>query len=208
MNVENWMLFVDGENFTIEGEKIAQEKGIELIEGSFYEPGVFLWLPTIEPVGKGKGFATDDRHYDCPSIWVRGTAIRAHYFTTFTGNDEKSSKLKMALRKIEFTPHLFKRNKQTNKQKGLDISLATELLTNAFMKNFDVVVLIAGDADYLPLIEQVKRLGRSVIVSFFDKPGAKNPPIHPDLKLAADGFCDITQRFIKGWNQEKNRVEK
>lgn len=208
MNVENWMLFVDGENFTLEGEKIAQEKGVQLIEGSFYEPGVFLRLPSIDPKGKGQGFATDYRHYDCPSIWVRGTAIRAHYFTTYTGNDEKASKLKAALRKIELAPHIFKKDKQSNKQKGLDITLATELLSNAFMKNFDVVVLIAGDADYLPLIEQVKRLGRSVIVSFFDKPEAKHSPIHPDLKLAADGFCDITRGFLKGWNQEKNRTGK
>ncbi len=157
---------------------------------------------------KGKGFASDSRLYDCPSIWVRGTSIRAHYFTTYTGSDEIAFELKVALRKIEFTPHLFKKEKQSNKQKGLDITLATELLSNAFMKNFDVVVLIAGDADYLPLIEQVKRLGRSVIVSFFDKPKSQHSPIHPDLKLAADGFCDITHAFLKGWNQEKNRTEK
>lgn len=157
---------------------------------------------------KGKGFASDSRLYDCPSIWVRGTSIRAHYFTTYTGSDEIAFELKVALRKIEFTPHLFKKEKQSNKQKGLDITQATELLSNAFMKNFDVVVLIAGDADYLPLIEQVKRLGRSVIVGFFDKPKSQHSPIHPDLKLAADGFCDITHAFLKGWNQEKNRTEK
>lgn len=46
----------------------------------------------------------------------------------------------------------------------MDISLATDLLGHATADQFDLAVLVAGDADYIPLIEAVKRLGKRVWV--------------------------------------------
>ena len=55
----------------------------------------------------------------------------------------------------------------SRKEKGVDVSLAIEMLVHAFNKNYDVGVLVAGDEDYLRLITEVKRLGIKVeIVSF------------------------------------------
>jgi len=41
------------------------------------------------------------------------------------------------------------------------------MLSHAFLNNYDVATLIAGDADYVPLVEEVKRLGKVVYVLFF-----------------------------------------
>src|SRR5215467_12367049 len=65
------------------------------------------------------------------------------------------------------SPHVFKRTKSRG-SKRVDISLSTAMLLNACRKNYDVVILIAGDEDYLPLVEAVKAEGRIVLLWFFE----------------------------------------
>jgi uncharacterized LabA/DUF88 family protein len=55
--------------------------------------------------------------------------------------------------------------------------------------NYERAVLIAGDGDYVPLIEEVKRLGKRVFVRFI---GAYT---NPELKLSADDF-DISSLIL------------
>jgi len=44
-----WMLFVDGENLTIRGQKLcAAQPGLDLIEGANYKRDCFLWFPGAE----------------------------------------------------------------------------------------------------------------------------------------------------------------
>ena len=52
--------------------------------------------------------------------------------------------------------------------KGVDISLAKDLLSHAFLDNYDYAILYSGDGDYVPLVEEVKRIGKNVMVCFFD----------------------------------------
>jgi hypothetical protein len=40
-----WMVFVDGENFTIRGQKLAKDNSIELKEGKYFCKDTFLWFP-------------------------------------------------------------------------------------------------------------------------------------------------------------------
>ena len=42
--------------------------------------------------------------------------------------------------------------------KGVDIALTKDLLSHAFLDNYDAVVLVAGDGDYVPVVEELKRL--------------------------------------------------
>jgi uncharacterized LabA/DUF88 family protein len=63
--------------------------------------------------------------------------------------------LKWKIRECGFNPTVFK--KQKEKSKGVDITLAKDLLINSFFDNYQVAVLIAGDADYVPLVDEVKR---------------------------------------------------
>ena len=39
------MAFIDGENFTICGQKVMEKEGITLVAGEHYEKDRFLWLP-------------------------------------------------------------------------------------------------------------------------------------------------------------------
>ncbi len=38
------------------------------------------------------------------------------------------------------------------------------MLTHAFRKNYDIVILVAGDEDYIPLVKAVKSEGRRVVL--------------------------------------------
>jgi cold shock CspA family protein/uncharacterized LabA/DUF88 family protein len=53
-------------------------------------------------------------------------------------------------------------------EKGIDVWLALEALEMAIHKRFDVVVLIAGDGDYLPLVRKLNTLGARVCILGWD----------------------------------------
>ena len=53
-------------------------------------------------------------------------------------------------------------------EKGIDVWLALEAYEMAFYKKFDVLVLIAGDGDYVPLIRKLNTLGTAVMVLSWD----------------------------------------
>lgn len=53
-------------------------------------------------------------------------------------------------------------------EKGIDVWLALEAFELAFYKRFDVVVLIASDGDYVPLIRKLNSLGTRVMVLSWD----------------------------------------
>ena len=50
------------------------------------------------------------------------------------------------------------------KEKGIDVSLALDAYKKAAAKTFDVLVLIAGDGDYLPLVRELQSMGTPVDV--------------------------------------------
>lgn len=53
-------------------------------------------------------------------------------------------------------------------EKGIDVWLALEVYELAFYKRFDMVVLIAGDGDFLPLVRKLNTLGIKVMLLAWD----------------------------------------
>ncbi len=53
-------------------------------------------------------------------------------------------------------------------EKGVDVSLALEALELTIYKKFNVVVLIASDGDYIPLVRKINSLGTRVMVLGWD----------------------------------------
>ena len=94
---------------------------------------------------------------------------------------------------------MFKRSKTASKSKGMDIAIAKDILAHGFRDNYDLMVLFAGDGDYVPLVEEVKRLGKIVVIAFFEEEG-----MNPDLRLASDFFVPIDAAFIDSWGAFAN----
>jgi uncharacterized LabA/DUF88 family protein len=82
------------------------------------------------------------------------------------------------------TPCVFKKNK-TRGSKRVDISLTTDMLLHASRRNYDIAVLIAGDEDYVPVVQAVKLEGRRVLLWFIED------GLNPLLKKAADSYADL-----------------
>ena len=93
--------------------------------------------------------------------------------------------LRESLRKHDFEPVLFHKLARHGKEKRVDLAIAREMLLNAFNHNYQVAVLVAGDEDYLDLVEDIKRFGIRVTGSFFRKKTS------PNLALAVDYFHDL-----------------
>lgn len=55
------------------------------------------------------------------------------------------------------------------RQKGVDSLVVLDMITKAFEGQFNTAVLLAGDSDFLDIVNAVKHLGPNVIGAFFDK---------------------------------------
>ncbi|MBU1718698.1 MAG: NYN domain-containing protein [Bacteroidetes bacterium] len=53
-------------------------------------------------------------------------------------------------------------------EKGVDVCLALEAFELAFLKKFEIVVLVASDGDYVPLIKKLNANGTKVMVLSWD----------------------------------------
>jgi uncharacterized LabA/DUF88 family protein len=186
-HLRRWMLFVDGENFTIRAQKVAKGKGVTLHHGAEYRKDIFVWVPGIKPTRALTNTA------DAP-MKVQDHAIRSYYYTSLTGDEPEVLSVKQALWSLGFHPEVFKKVRANDKAKGVDIALAKDFLSHAFLDNYDVAVLVAGDGDYVPLITEVKRLGKVVYVVFFRDCG-----LSTELHLAADMFFEMEDFFLERW---------
>jgi uncharacterized LabA/DUF88 family protein len=77
-------------------------------------------------------------------------------------------------------------------EKGLDTRLAVDMVTQA--SNYDVAILVSGDADAIPSLNHVKRKGKQVCVIEFIKgypPESKGRQSSSRLKVAADFVTQI-----------------
>jgi uncharacterized LabA/DUF88 family protein len=184
-----WMQFIDGENLTITCQKLIEASGRRLKESALHKRNCFVW-PAFFPYSSP----------DVRPIYIQGFPIRTYYYTSCVGSEEVLEDVRLKLWTIGFEPRVFKKAKQSQKTKAVDIALCTDMLSHAFRGNFEGAQLFAGDGDYVPLVEELKRLGKRVQVCFFGE------GVSPALKLAADAFNDITQETQNWGNDAKNSV--
>lgn len=187
LNARRWMLFVDGENFTMRGQELAKQCNVNLKQGPYWERDVLLWLPGIP--------ARQSIIPNAP-VGIQPVASRAYYYTSCMGDEQRLTSIREALWGLGFHPEVFKKRRQETKSKGVDIALAKDFLCNAFLNNYDAAVLMAGDADYIPMVNEVKRLGKLVYVIFFH---GKGLGLSRELQVASDVFFKIDDSFIDEW---------
>lgn len=108
---------------------------------------------------------------------------------------EEADKVNEYLRKIELLPEVKVANlgylrraaaRKPRTQKGVDVQLAVDALEWAFSRRDSAIGLIAGDADFAPLLDAVRRTGAySVLMAF--------PQAAFELVAAADTFIELPQ---------------
>lgn len=72
------------------------------------------------------------------------------------------------------------------RQKGVDIRLAVDALSAAFDRQADTIILIAGDADFTPLVGEIRDRGPHVFIAAFEH------KLSADLRNEADRFYPLS----------------
>lgn len=190
--LKRWMLFVDGENFAIRAKNYAKGKDIRFTEGPFYREDVFIWLPDV-PATKSIHTAGDSR------LQLQDHAVRSYYYTSICGDADAITKVREQLFSLGFHPEVYKRKSKRERAKGVDIALAKDLLANAYLDNYDAAVLFSADADYIPIIQEVKRLGKNVFVVTIDNKGVNG--VSDDLLLESDAHFTCGPILKQHWRE-------
>lgn len=80
-------------------------------------------------------------------------------------------------------------------EKGIDVRLATDMLTHAYRANFDAAILVSGDTDFADAVQAVKDLGRNVEIALFG-----NPTSSRRLRDVADDVISLEKPYLnKCW---------
>lgn len=161
------MLFADGENLAIRFGKMLGDGTASEHVG--YEPNVYAWSRFLNRVGD-------------PQVPV----LRRYYYTSVRGDTQKQDEVHDQLSRLGIeAPRVFKRDK-TKGSKQVDIALATEMLTHAHRRNYDLAVLVGGDEDYVPLVEATTLEGARVVLWFVENGLSKK------LQRAVDHYFDLS----------------
>ena len=78
-------------------------------------------------------------------------------------------------------------------EKGIDVQLATDMITHSFKGNYDVAILVAGDNDFVGALQAVKDNGKHVEVALFGRAGSSW-----QLRKSADKVIGINSRLLSG----------
>lgn len=108
--------------------------------------------------------------------------LRRYWFGAIQGSPEHLLGKEKVLRDAGYEAVLFPKIKG-GREKGVDLAVAREMLIHGFNKNYQIAVLVAGDEDYLGLVQDLKRLGLLVVGLFFD-----SAALSPRLRNAFDAF--------------------
>jgi uncharacterized LabA/DUF88 family protein len=65
------------------------------------------------------------------------------------------------------------------------------MLVGAFSGLFGIALLVAGDSDYVPVVEEVKRRGVMVVIA------AEKKSVADDLRRVADRYIEFTPSFFE-----------
>ena len=129
--------------------------------------------------------------------------IRVYYYTAppilqQNPTDDQKNEYSKTLHFIEslkllpyFKVKIGSRSQFTYKEKGVDVYLATDMLSLAYKNGYDVAVLVSGDADYVPVVEEVQGMGKIVEVACF----SSSKSVH--LRQVCDKFINLDNIALK-----------
>lgn len=117
---------------------------------------------------------------------IKLTPFRLYCYGSYTGAEREAFiAFKDRLKSFgDVEIHLTERSKK-EREKGIDIMLATDMLVHAVWDNYDVAILISGDADFEPVVRRIRDLGKRVYVSFYPYAVAEK------LKESSDGLIQF-----------------
>jgi len=84
-----------------------------------------------------------------------------------------------------------RRRGETYIEKGVDVALVTDMLSQAYNNAYDTAILVSGDQDYLKAIDRIKDLGKRIEIAYFESDEPDKPNLCGKMRRAADNFIDL-----------------
>ena len=151
------MIFVDGENLTFRYQEMIKG-GKKPAKNVVHIPDIFVWHPEITT----------------PSyLELR----RVSYYTSMVADEPAIEDTKQKIGRISYEYYdvgirgtyqicnfIFKKEKQKEKTRKVDINIIIDVMRCASFEHIDLIILVSGDGDYLPLINEVMHKGKQVWV--------------------------------------------
>lgn len=140
----------------------------------------------------------------CQKLIGRRHLVRSYYYNAVVGQKEEPERYKRqqsfldGIGAIPYTELRLGRLVYNNwpntppYEKGVDIQLATDMITHSYKGNYDVAILVAGDNDFVGALQAVKDNGKNVEVALFGKERTSM-----QLRNVADRIITIDGRFLK-----------
>lgn len=180
------MGFVDGENLVMRYQAMVKG-GAKPKADVVHERDCFVW------------------HNDVTS-WSMFDFIRVNYYTSTTGDLVKVDSLKDKICSVDYTfnyadgaeaanamlvPNVFHKPIKNTKARNVDLQISIDFLRAAHLPNVEVLYLLSGDGDYIPLIQEAARYGKEIWV------GAFSSGMHTKLKHHIDQFVLLDDLFFE-----------
>lgn len=193
MEIEDWMVFVDGENLTARAESVCSERDENPNEEYFYRDGVYFWGNTngnyIESYSRVRSTVGNS------AAGLTFNPIRAKFYATCGSGNGVDERVARELKSKGFTPEVFPVSSSEDQTfDRLDVQLATDLVGNAYRDNYTAAVLVGGDGDYVPAVQEAQRQGKVIFLAAFDHPKGG---ISEELRLQCDYFIDLCSTLLK-----------
>lgn len=217
-------VFVDAENHFLRSSAVMKRLGGEraaeaLSLARLLVPGITGFPRAIE--GHRFGWNLElQLFWDCHLLSGGGAlgqlvahVDRAVYACSCAGDESKAHEMRVKLRSYEFEPIVvterkdLKRQRESSRErhgliekpKGCDIALVTRMVADAAADLYDTCLLFTSDADFLPAIEAVRRMGKVVCVF-----GYKSAlPARSPYLYVPDRFVDLESRLESVWHNER-----
>lgn len=125
--------------------------------------------------------------------------VRLNYYTSAVDTDERIDEIRDEIgprvinpagygRRV--CPHVFKKLRSSTKAKVVHINLTNDALRPVDRDQVDCVFLFSGDGDFVPLVKEIMRNGKQVVI------GALSSGINPEMRRIGDQFIDIDKWFF------------
>ena len=126
---------------------------------------------------------------------IHGELVRTYYYDAIAEETEKDTRegQKLFFGTLSHVPFCTIRlgrlikTKEGYRQKGVDILMAIDMLTKAYENHYEIAILVAGDGDFVDLVEAVKDAGKRVYGAYVPRNISQELRESFDVPLALPG---------------------
>lgn len=188
MEIEQTLIFVDGENLVFRYEEMLNAGHIPRPD-NIYIPGCFIWNQSV----------LNDH------LW---RIKRLSYYTSVVGDDNRVTLVRKEISATQFVcttnntreivstatgqiiPFVRKKSSRSRKESIYDIAIAVDVMRACYRDHAETVWIFSGDGDFVQLLEEVVHSGKRAYVSAFSS------GFNEELRYVVDEFLPLEKYFF------------